>query len=911
MELSDKLHSGTDLMLEASRSDAGALLLQYDNTIENGYSPERVGVAQSKYGVNQVSYKGKDGFFKKLFDAFFSPFAIVLLVLVILMVVFDVIIPLSKGDTNEVDYWGAIIPVVMIVVGGVVKYIQDTRAEYASEKLKSMISTTTCVVRDGKNIEIPLDQVVLGDIIKLASGDMIPADLRILKCKDLFVGESSLTGESEPIEKTSNTLSFDHRNALELNNLLFMGTNVVSGTATAIVIATGDHTQFGSVARTLVGKRSKTSFDKGISSVSWLFIRFMALMVPVVFVLNGITKGVILGGGTDAWLDALMFGMSVAVGLTPEMLPLIVTSGLAKGALKMSQKKTIVKSINSIQNFGAIDILCTDKTGTLTEDEISLEYYLDINGKEDDKILRQAFLNSYYQTGVKNVMDNAILKHSKDQDMIGMIQNYIKVDEIPFDFSRRRMSVVVKSSSGRTQLITKGAVDEMLAICTHADSGVYSDPVPLTENIRKQILGHVDRLSNEGLRVLCIAQKNDPSVEGELGVKDESDMTLIGYLAFLDPPKESATAALRALKEHGVQVKILTGDSLEVTRCVARMVGLNADNYLVGSQITTMTDAELSKRCETVTIFAKLTPQQKIRIVHLLKEAGHIVGFMGDGINDAGALKEADVGISVDSAVDIAKEFADIILLEKDLMVLEQGIIEGRKTFANIIKYIKMSASSNFGNVFVILVSSVVLPYLPIMAGQILILNLIADLTCIAIPWDNVDPEFLKKPRKWDSNNIGKFMVWIGPPSNITDMSCVLFMMFYMTPVIMGLSPGNWTLWSNNFTNLTPDQQLEFAAISQTGWFILSAFTQVLVMHLLRTQRPPVLKSRASWQLTVSSVVGLVLLVVLPFTTLGHQIGMHDLPIEFFLWLILGVVMHISLITLFKRIFIKRYGELL
>ncbi|MCL1944628.1 MAG: magnesium-translocating P-type ATPase [Firmicutes bacterium] len=912
-EPAEKSQTGNDKLLEAARSEGQALLDKYNNTIEQGYDEQQVEAAQEKYGKNQISHKDQDTLGKRLMESFVNPFTIVLFVLSIIMIVFDLILPIVNNEPDNVDPWGFSILIVMVLLSGGLRFVQEMRSSNAAEKLKSMIRTTTCVVRDGKKIEIPLDEVVVGDIVWLASGDMIPADLRILYCKDLFVGESSLTGESEPIEKTYNQLTFDHMNALELNNLAFMGTNVVSGTAMAIVIATGDHSQFGSVARTLVGKRNKTSFDKGVNSVSWLLIRFMALMVPTVFVVNGITKGVVLGGGLESWVQALMFGLAIAVGLTPEMLPMIVTTGLAKGAVNMSKKKTVVKSINSIQNFGAMDILCTDKTGTLTEDEIALEYYLDISGNEDTRILRHAFINSYYQTGVKNVMDNAILKHSKDKEMLGLMHNYIKVDEIPFDFIRRRMSVVVKSATGKTQLITKGAVDEMLSICSQAEYGGGVNPVPLTDSIKANILQKVEKLSSEGLRVLCIAQKNNPSVEGVFGIHDENDMVLIGYLAFLDPPKQSATAALQALKEHGVQIKILTGDSLPVTRCVASKVGLNADRFLIGSQITSMTDAELSAACQEVTIFAKLTPQQKVRIVKLLKDNGHVVGFMGDGINDSGALKEADVGISVDGGVDIAKEFADIILLEKDLMVLEQGIIEGRKTFANIVKYIKMTASSNFGNMFSVVVGSALMPFLPMLPIQILTLNLIYDISCMSIPWDNVDAEYLKKPRKWEASSIGKFMWWIGPTSSVFDLTTFGLMLFYITPKVLGIPLGTqYAIWNpEGFGNLSTEQQLQFMAIFQAGWFVLSLWTQTLIIHFIRTEKLPFVKSRASWTVTVPTMIGVIIGTVLPFTIFGEVIGMHSLPAEFFAWLALTLVCYAALVTLFKRIFIRRYGELL
>jgi Mg2+-importing ATPase len=911
LKLNDKNQIGNDKLLQASRSDKKDLLAHYNNTIESGYNQAQVQESIDKYGKNTITSKNQDTLLKKLTESFINPFTVVLLVLASIMLVIDVILPLADGE--EADPIGFVILICMVTASGTLRLVQDTRSAKASEKLQAMVKITTCVVRDGVKIEIPLEDVVLGDIVYLASGDIIPADLRILACKDLFVGESSLTGESEPVEKTAESMTFDHMNPLELDNLAFMGTNVVSGAATAIVVATGDYTQFGSIARTLVGKRAKTSFDIGVNSVSWVLIRFMALMVPTIFVVNGITKGAILGGGGPAWVDALMFGLAVAVGLTPEMLPMIVTAGLARGAVKMSKKKTIVKSINSIQNFGAMDILCTDKTGTLTEDEIALEYYLDANGNEDNRILRHAFINSYHQTGVKNVMDKAILNHSKEQDMVALMSNYTKVDEIPFDFVRRRMSVVVKDSVGKTQLITKGAVDEMLSICSYVDYGVGKELVELTDSVRNSIHNHVEKLSSEGLRVLCIAQKNSPSKEGLFGVQDESDMVLLGYLAFLDPPKASATAALKALKEHGVQVKVLTGDSLAVARHVATKVGLNADKFVVGSAITSMTDSELSAVCEDAVIFAKLTPQQKVRIVKLLKDNGHVVGYMGDGINDAGALKESDVGISVDGGVDIAKEFADIILLEKDLMVLEQGIIEGRKTFANILKYIKMTASSNFGNMFSVLVGSALIPFLPMLPIQILVLNIIYDITCIFTPWDNVDPEYLKEPRKWESKAISKYMIWIGPTSSVFDITTYGLMLFYLAPKVLGLPTGlQYGIWNTSgFGNLSESTQADFEAIFQTAWFVESMWTQTLVIYFLRTEKIPFVQSNANKYLSMSMLAGCTIVTVIPFTPIAESLGMHALPPEFFVWLVLTLVCYMLLVTLVKKIYIKRFGGLL
>ena len=722
-------------LLLASKIGTEELLKKYNNTL-NGYSEDAAEELRDKYGSNEISHEKPEPVYKRLIGAFINPFTVVLFVLAAISFFTDVIIA-NPGEKNPRT---VIVICTMVLISGLLRFIQETRSNVSAEKLKAMVHTTAAVSRgDEGKIEVPLSQIVPGDIVYLAAGDMIPADVRIIACKDLFVSQSSLTGESEPLEKYGAAIETQSKNPLELSNLAFMGSNVVSGSATCIALATGDYTCFGSMAKTITGKQVVTSFEKGVNSVSWVLIRFMLCMVPIVLFVNGFTKG--------DWFEAFLFALSVAVGLTPEMLPMIVTTNLAKGATVMAKKKTIVKHLNSMQNFGAMDILCTDKTGTITQDKVVLEYYLDIQGKEDERILRHAFLNSYYQTGLKNLMDVAILGHAKSEPYRSMQEKYSKVDEIPFDFNRRRMSVVIRDLEGKTQLITKGAVEEMLQISTCAE--YKGEVVALSDEVKKEILATVERLNDEGMRVLAVAQKNTPSIEGVFSVKDESDMVLLGYLAFLDPPKETAATAIKALNEYGVSVKVLTGDNDAVTRCICRQVGLQVDNLLLGSAIDEMDDRALSAVVENTSVFAKLSPQQKARIVRVLRENDHTVGFMGDGINDAAAMHEADVAISVDTAVDIAKESADIILLEKDLMVLEQGVIEGRRTFGNIIKYIKMTASSNFGNMFSVVTASAFLPFLPMQPIQILFLNLIYDISCIAIPWDNIDEDYLKKPRIW------------------------------------------------------------------------------------------------------------------------------------------------------------------
>lgn len=863
--------------------------LKFLNALPEGLTEDFVEESREKNGKNTVTHGKKESLFKRICGAFINPFTAILFALALVSVVTDIILA-APEDKNYVT---VIIITTMVMISGLLRFIQETRSGNAAANLSKMICTTACVERTetGKK-EISIDDIVVGDIVYLSAGDMIPADVRILSAKDLFVSQSALTGESEPVEKHAD-VSSGSKALTEISNLAFMGSNVISGSAKAVVVAVGNDTILGTMAKDLSVKPPKTTFEKGVNAVSWVLIRFMLVMVPVVLFINGFTKG--------NWLDALLFAISVAVGLTPEMLPMIVTTNLAKGAVTMAKKKVIIKNLNAIQNLGSIDILCTDKTGTLTQDKVVLEYYLDINGNEDKRVLRHAFLNSYFQTGLKNLIDIAIISHEDDLDSTALKTEYTKVDEIPFDFNRRRMSVVVADSSGKTQLITKGAVEEMLKCCSHAE--IDGKVVALTEETRTFIIKKSDDLNSKGMRVIAVAQKTNPAPVGQFGIKDESDMVLIGFLAFLDPPKATTMSAIKALNDNGVGVKILTGDNEKVTVSIAKQVGLKVKEILLGSDLDNLTDDELSEKAENITVFAKLSPEQKARIVRILRQNGHCIGYMGDGINDAAAMKAADVGISVDTAVDIAKESADVILLEKDLNVLEDGIIEGRKTYANMIKYIKMTASSNFGNMFSVLAASAFLPFLPMAAIHLILLNLIYDLSCTAIPWDNVDREFLKKPRKWDASSVSKFMLWIGPTSSVFDITTYLLMYFVICPMVTG---------GQLFHQLTdPAAQALYIATFQAGWFVESMWSQTLVIHMIRTPKIPFVQSRASLPVTLLTFTGIAFVTAIPFTPLGSLLGLAPLPPVYFAWLALTIACYMFLATFMKKMYVRKYGELL
>lgn len=883
--------------------------LGYLNTTLCGLEPGKVEENRSEYGSNKVTREKKKTLPQRLAGAFINPFTAILFCLALVSSFTDMIFPhfsLFGCVPKDFDCLTVVIILTMVFLSGTLRFVQESRSGNAAEKLLAMITTTCTVTRKGQEMaEIPLDEVVVGDIVHLSAGDMLPADVRILDAKDLFVSQASLTGESEPIEKIP--MVNETRDAItDYTNIAFMGSNVISGSASAVVVTVGDHTLFGSMASEVAHEAVETSFSKGVNAVSWVLIRFMLVMVPLVFVANGITKG--------DWLSAFLFGISIAVGLTPEMLPMIVTTCLAKGAVSMSKKQTIVKNLNSIQNFGAIYILCTDKTGTLTQDKVVLEYHLNVNGEDDLRVLRHAYLNSYFQTGYKNLMDVAIIQKTEEEEaddpqLVDLSEHYVKVDEIPFDFARRRLTTVVQNRDGKTQMVTKGAVEEMLSICSFAECD--GKVRPMTKELKSRILATVDDLNEKGFRVLAIAQKSNPSPAGAFGVTDECDMVLMGYLAFLDPPKESTADAIKALKAHGVTTKILTGDNDKVTRTICKQVGLKVRNMLLGSDLENMSDQELAKAAETTDVFAKLTPDQKARVVSVFRENGHTVRFMGDGINDASAMKSADIGISVDTAVDVAKESADIVLLEKDLMVLEEGIIEGRKTYANMIKYIKMTASSNFGNMFSVLAASALLPFLPMESLQLIFLNLIYDLSCTAIPWDNVDEEFISVPRKWDASSVGSFMMWIGPTSSVFDWMTYIFMYFVFCPLFVSRGVLYNDLASHFAGADLVRMQTAYVAMFQTGWFIESMWSQTLVIHMIRTPKLPFIQSHASAPLTLMTFTGIGVLTIIPFTTFGRMLGFVALPTAYFAYLIPCILLYMVLATSLKKAYVRHYGELL
>ncbi|WP_223211847.1 magnesium-translocating P-type ATPase [Microcystis aeruginosa] len=861
-------------------------VLEMLNTSSEGLSELQSNLRLSKIGLNEIAHEKPPKWYVQLLKTFQNPLAILLIILAVIALLTE-------------DVRAAVIIFSMVIFSVILRFSQEFRYSQAAEKLREMVHTTATVSRKDplKDIspslaqdmglilnldvpdrqEIPIKFLVPGDVVFLAAGDMIPADVRLITAKDLFVSQGTLTGESLPVEKQS-TLPNDQlqsQNPLELANLCFLGTNVISGTGRAVVIETGSNTYLGSLAKTVVGRKSMTSFDKGVNDVSLLLLRFMLVMAPLVFLINGLIK--------KNWGEAFFFALSVAVGLTPEMLPMIVTANLARGAIAMSEKKVIVKNIDAIQNFGAMDILCTDKTGTLTQDKIVLEMHLDIYGEENEEALEFAYLNSFYQTGLKNLLDVAVLEHIELHESLKVEYKFLKIDEIPFDFLRRRMSVVVEEENHHHELICKGAVEEILQVCTQVK--VNDQILPVDASIHAQVAQLNQELNEDGLRVIAVAYKELPLEQRSYSVADEQNLILIGLIAFLDPPKDSAYQAIAALNNSGVQVKVLTGDNPTVTLKTCKDVGLYVHHTLLGSEIEALSDQELTALAQTTTIFAKLSPLQKSRIIQVLRRQGHIVGFMGDGINDAAALREADVGISVDTAVDIAKESADIILLEKSLMVLEEGILEGRKTFGNIVKYIKMGTSSNFGNMFSVLGASALLPFLPMQPVQILVNNLLYDFSQTGIPFDHVDKEYLTKPRKWKVANIQKFMLYIGPMSSIFD---------YATFALM------WFVFQAN----TVEQQ----ALFQTGWFVESLMTQTLIVYIIRTPKIPFLQSRPSLPMLLVTLTVMAAAIYLPFSPIASALGFVPLPAKYFFWLALILSSYCVLTQMVKTWFVRRYG---
>lgn len=861
------------------------------NTSEKGIEASSVEQRQEIYGVNDLATHHNESKVKQFFKVFLDPFTGILVFIVFISLFTDIVL------TKQKDYSTVIIVSCIILLSGVLRFIQESRSGDAAEKLKKMIVTTTSVARDGQaQDEFPLTNVVVGDIIHLSAGDIIPADLRIFKAKDLFMSESTLTGESEPVEKHGDAIT-ESTDILHYKNLAFMGTSVVSGSCVGVVVRVGKATEFGNISTQLNEKVAPTSFDKGVASVSWLLIRFMLVMVPIVFVINAITK--------QDWLSVFLFSLSIAIGLTPQMMPMIITTCLAKGAVAMSKKKTIIKRLNSIQNLGAIDILCTDKTGTLTQDKVVLQFHLDVFGNQSDEVLEYAYLNSSYQTGLKNLMDKAIIdefkKEIQNHETVASTHTYVKEDEIPFDFQRRRMSIVVKDETGKRALITKGALEEILEICTKVS--VNGEEIPFDQIHYDEVLERTNLLNNQGMRVLGLAYKPEPKDVASFDVKDESQMVLLGFLAFLDPPKDSAKEAIAALKEVGVRVKILTGDNELVTKFICGEVGLPCEKIMTGNDVEAMSNTDLSQCLKDVDVFAKLSPAQKERIIKQLREKGHTVGYLGDGINDTGAIRNADIGISVDTAVDVAKETAHVILLEKNLLVLRDGILEGRKTYANMIKYMKITVSSNFGNMFSVLVASAFLPFLPMAAIHLILLALVYDFSCTAIPWDNVDAEFIEKPKKWDAANIGKFMVWFGPTSSVFDITTFVIMYFVICPMFTeGIL----------FHQLTsPSQQLLYVAVFQTGWFIESMWTQTLVIHMIRTPKIPFIQSRASLQVLIANALAMLVITVIPYTVFGTDLGLHALPLVYYVYLFATIFAYMLLITFVKKIYISKYHTLL
>lgn len=865
----------TEKLFLTATQDAGHVYT-FLNSRRTGLYKAEAAERRKEFGANVIAREKNNRWFILLLKAFINPFIGILMFLALVSIVIDVLL----AAPDEKEWMTVIIITAMVTLSGLLRFMQEWKSNKASEALKKMVNNTASVFRIGSDMpeEINISDLVPGDVVFLSAGDMIPADIRITEAKDLFVSQSSLTGESDAVEKTPTLQEHSPRtgSVIELNNICFMGSNVISGSARGVIVSTGNNTYLGTIAQNITGKRARTSFDKGINNVSLLLIRFMFVMVPFVFLINGLTKG--------DWLNAFLFAISVAVGLTPEMLPMIVTSNLAKGAVKMSKHKTIVKNLNSIQNFGAMNILCTDKTGTLTKDKIILERYLNIDGLDDERVLRHAYCNSFFQTGLKNLMDQAVLSHCHESGFEEIEKEYKKVDEIPFDFNRRRMSVVIEDKNSKRQIITKGAIEEILSVCLFAE--IDGIPVVITDNIRKRLLETSIKLNRQGMRVLGVAQKSWVGKNHSFGVEDECEMVLIGYLAFLDPPKPSAAQAIKALDNYGVEVKVLSGDNDLVTKTVCLQVGIDTNNVLLGSDIEYMNDDDLRIAASNTNIFAKLSPLQKSRIVSVLQSNDNTVGFLGDGINDAAALRQADIGISVDTAVDIAKESADIILLEKDLMVLERGVIEGRKIFGNITKYIKMTASSNFGNMFSVLVASAFLPFLPMLPIHLLIQNLLYDISQTTIPFDSVDSEYLQEPRKWDASDLKGFMIHIGPISSIFDIVTYLVMWYV-------------------FKCISPDMQSLF----QSGWFVEGLLSQTLIVHMIRTRKIPFIQSRASAPVMITTFAILAIGIFIPFSGFGASIGLVPLPWTYFPWLT-GILLSYCLLTQFiKNRYIRKFGR--
>ena len=834
---------------------------------ENGLSSEKASGLIKNLGLNEIKQAKPKKWYNYFLESLFSPFNCILLGIVCILIYTDIYLPETPSYAN------IIVIVILVTASTLLDFFEEYRSNKAAEELKEMVATTTTVIRDNEQIQIPINQVTLGDIVVLSAGSMIPADLRLIEAKDLYVGQSSLTGESDSVQKLVNSeISINEiDNISDLDTICFMGTNVISGSAKGVVIKIADSTYFGKVAHTISTGKPKTAFQKGIENISKLLIRFMLAMIPLVFLMNAWKHDII---------TAFTFAVAIAIAITPLLLPVILSSSLSKGAVRMSKKKTIVKKLDSIQNFGAMNILCTDKTGTLTEDKIVLEKYLDINGQEDIRVLKNAFLNSYFQTGLKGNIDEAVIKRGIENNLEELKTKYKKVDEVPFDFSRRRLSVII-TDGNRKRMITKGAVEEILNICTTVEYN--GEILPIKKDIKDNVKKISKSLNEQGLRVVAVCKKDDIGEATHFTVSDEKNMTLIGFIGFLDPPKETAKESIEKLNNSGIRVIVLTGDNAEVTRCVCNKVGINSKNIVLGSKLDKLSDIAVSRLLKKTNIFAKLSPIQKARIVRILKEDGNVVGYMGDGINDSPSLTNSDVGISVDTAVDIAKESADIILLEKDLNVLLHGVTEGRRTFVNLMKYIKLSTSFNFGEVVSVIIASAFLPFLPETPIQLLVEGLLYDFGQMTLPFDHVDKESLKKPKKLDIKSLKRFMLFMGPISSVFDI--IVFISL-------------WVIF-----------QVRDAATFQTIWFSYSIVSNLIGMHIIRTSKIPFIQSNAHIAVYISSISLIIIGLVVPFTGLGAMIGLVPIAAQYIL-LIFAVTILYCFVALFaKKIYIKKYGE--
>lgn len=873
-------------VLDAACKDTAALYREFCIPTQ-GYSETQAEARRVRYGKNIVSSRAADTVFYRLRRAFINPFTVILFVLAIISFATDVV--LASNFSRNITTSAIIL--CMLLISGIVRFIQELRAKRVADHLTKMVSSTVLVRRNGMWTSISSEELVVGDQVRLAAGDRVPADIRLTDAADLFVSQSVLTGESAIVEKNSDILSSEQAQSYsEYTNLAFMGSSVTGGTGEGIVLAVGKDTVYGGF--TTAESRLKNGFDQGANSIAWVLIRFMAVLIPVVFIACGLTKG--------NWISAFLFALSVAVGLTPEMLPMVINACLAKGSAAMEKKQTVVKNINAMQGFGSMDILCVDKTGTLTGDKVHLEYYMDILGNESQKVLDLAYLNSLYHTSVQNHLDDAILKYREipghSAHYQALEKQYPKLDELPFDYERRFASVLVRSGE-KNLLVVKGSIDEVYQRCSYVEYKGARQRIDTHDSASMH--GVVDEMLEDGMKVLAVAYK--PIDQEHLSKEDEQDFILLGYLAFFDAPKQTAAAAIEQLQQLHVGVRVLTGDNRDVAVSICRRLGLDTAQTLTGRELEKLTDDELPIKIERTTVFSELSPQQKVQIVQTLRANGHTVGFLGDGMNDLPAIVESDVGISVDTAAEAVKEGADVVLLKKDLQVLEEGIKEGRKAFANVSKYIRITASSNFGNIFSIVIASVFLPFFPMTSLQILLLNLLYDILCLALPWDHVDSAVCARPLEWSGRTLGRFMRFFGPISSVFDILTFAYLFFVLCPAICG----------GNFAALTASAQTHFIALFQTGWFLESMWTQVLILHLLRTQDLPLLQSRPSRPVMLGTLLGTLLFTILTFTSFGGLLGLTALPPIYFAYLAIAVLLYLLWVSLAKRWYVRRYHELI